>query len=75
MTAKEYSKKHYPDLPTYQRIAHQAYLDGFKAGEKKDQSAEFEKMKRELAKVTEEKKALEAIMNDPDAFTDYVAGI
>jgi hypothetical protein len=75
MNATDYSKKHYPDLPTYQRIAKQAYMDGFTAGEKKNQTAEFDKMKQDLAKVTEEKKALEAIINDPDAFTDYVAGI
>jgi len=71
MGAKEYAKKMYGGLPTYQKIAEDAFKEGAEQAKPKD----VVKLEKELKQVKEELRSLWDTLENPRALTDLLAGM
>jgi cell shape-determining protein MreC len=68
MTAKDYSTSTYPGYPTYQKIAHDAFLVGQAST---PDGSELEKLKRENALLKSKLRELNEMLNDPVLLADW----
>ena len=71
MTGKEYARKHFYGFPTYQKIAE----DAFNSGVESANPVNIKKLEEELKKTKEELKSLWRTVEDPDAFSELIAGM
>lgn len=71
MVAKEYAKKLYGGLPTYQKIAE----DAFKAGANNSKPKDVVKLEKELKQLKDELRSLWKTLEDPEECGRLLAGM
>ncbi len=71
MTAKEYADKDYRHLPTYHKIA----VDAFNAGKKSAKPSDVIKLENKLKDVQKELKHLWETLENPEACGELLSGM
>ena len=71
MTAKEYAKDKYGGLPTFQKIAEEAFIAGAENAKHKD----IKKLESDLKRVKDELKSLWDTLKDPEECGKLLAGM